>query len=278
MKSETPAPRPPDELPLAAPCRTLQVGDPWGWVQKGWRDLRAAPRQSLTWGAVLVVLSYLVTLAAWRWGNLGLYLGLVSGFVFVGPWLALTLYAISRRLELGRKVSLARSIADAAQSLRGALFFAVMLIIVLLVWARAANTLYIFFPAIADPEWTDLMVFLGIGTAVGAVFSAVVFAVSAFSLPMLMDRRSDAVTAVVTSINAVLRNKRPMLVWAAIIVAGVVIGALTAWLAFAVILPLLGHATWHAYRATIDAGEWPPLAPVDWASRQQAAIQKKGDL
>jgi len=261
------APRPPEELPMAAPCRTLTFGDPWIWLQKGWRDLRRAPRQSLTWGAVLVVLSYAVSAAAWRWGNLGLYLGLVSGFVFIGPWLALTLYAISRRLELDRNVSLARSVADAAQSVRGALFFAVILIIVLLVWARAANTLYIFFPAMAEPGWKDLVVFLSVGSAVGAAFSAVVFSVSAFSLPMLMDRRADAVTAVVTSVNAVLRNKVPMFVWASIIAVCVVAGALTAWLGFLVILPLLGHATWHAYRATIDASEWPELTPVDWADR-----------
>jgi len=278
MQSENQPPRPPDELPLAAPCRRLDTREPWRWVCKGWSDLRRAPRQSLTWGAVLVLLSYLITAASWRWGNLGLYLGLVTGFVFVGPWLALTLYAISRRLELGRNVCLARSVADAAQSVRGALFFAVMLIVVLLVWARAANTLYIFFPAIVDPEWQDLAVFLAIGSAVGAVFSAVVFAVSAFSLPMLMDRRADAVTAVVTSINAVLRNKRPMLVWASIIVAGVIIGAMTAWLAFVLVLPVLGHATWHAYRATIDAGEWPALTPVDWAERERASLQGKDDL
>jgi uncharacterized membrane protein len=268
MNSDTPPPRPPEELPMAAPCRRIELGDPWIWLRKGWSDIRRAPRQSLTWGAVLVLLSYLVTAAAWRWGNLGLYLGLVSGFVFVGPWLALTLYAISRRLELNRNVSLARSVADAGQSIRGALFFAVMLIVVLLVWARAANTLYIFFPAMADPGWRDLALFLSIGSAVGAVFSAVVFAVSAFSLPMLMDRRADAVTAVVTSVNAVLRNKGPMLVWAGIIVASVILGALTAWLGFLLILPLLGHATWHAYRSTIDASEWPELAPVDWASRE----------
>jgi uncharacterized membrane protein len=270
MNSETPSPRPPEELPLAAPCRKLEPGDPWVWIRKGWSDIRRAPRQSLTWGAVLVLLSYLVSAAAWRWGNLGLYLGLVSGFVFVGPWLALTLYAISRRLELGRNVSLARSVADAGQSVRGALFFAVMLIVVLLVWARAANTLYIFFPAMVDPGWRDLLLFLSIGSAVGAVFSVVVFAVSAFSLPMLMDRRVDAVTAVVTSVNAVLRNKGPMLIWAGVIVASVIVGALTAWLGFLLILPLLGHATWHAYRATIDASEWPELAPVDWASRKRS--------
>jgi len=253
--------RPPDdpELPMLAPCRTLETSAPIGWLKAGWRDLRRAPRQSLSYGLMMVVLSYLISAAAWVWGNLGLYLGLVSGFVFVGPWLAMTLYAISLRLERGESPSLARSLSDAAQSIGGALVFAVILVVVLLVWARAANTLYIFFPAMADPGWRDLAWFLGIGSAVGALFCLVIFAASAFSLPMLMDRRVDAVTAVITSIHAVLRNKQAMAVWASIIVASVILGILTAWLAFAVVLPVIGHATWHGYRATIDASQWPAV-------------------
>jgi len=244
---------------MLAPCRILEIGAPIDWLKAGWHDLRRAPRQSLSYGLMMVALSYLISAAAWLWGNLGLYLGLVSGFVFVGPWLAMTLYAISLRLERGERPSLRRSLSDAGQSIGSTLVFAVILVVVLLVWARAANTLYIFFPAMSDPGWRDLAWFLGIGSAVGALFCLVIFAASAFSLPMLMDRRVDAVTAVITSIHAVLRNKLAMAVWAAIIVASVLLGVVTAWLAFAIILPLIGHATWHAYRATIDAAEWPAI-------------------
>ena len=113
----------------------------------------------------------------------------------------------------------------------------------------------------SEASWQDYVPFLGIGSAVGAVFSAVVFAASAFSLPMVMDRRTDSFTAVVTSVNAVLRNKRPMLVWGALIVASVVLGFLTLFVGFVVLFPLLGHATWHAYRQTIDASAWPVSAP-----------------
>jgi uncharacterized membrane protein len=253
--------RPPEELPMLAPCRDIGPDAPWRWLRLGWRDLRAAPRQSLSYGVLMVLISYLITLAAWRFGNIGLYLGLVTGFVFVGPWLALTLYAISLRLERGQPVSLRRSLKDAGRAIGSAMVFAVILVVVLLVWARAANTMYIFYPQISDPGWRELAVFLGLGSGVGALFCAVVFAVSAFSLPMLMDRRADAVTAVITSINAVLRNKITMLVWALIIVTCVLIGILTAWLAFAVLLPVLGHATWHGYRETIDAWEWPSTVP-----------------
>ncbi|MFP4208294.1 MAG: DUF2189 domain-containing protein [Wenzhouxiangella sp.] len=107
-----------------------------------------------------------------------------------------------------------------------------------------------------SPGWRELALFLGIGSAVGALFCLVIFTASAFSLPMLMERRVDAVTAIITSANAVLRNKPAMAVWATIIVSGVLAGILTAWLAFFVVLPVIGHATWHAYRETIDAGLW----------------------
>jgi uncharacterized membrane protein len=129
---------------------------------------------------------------------------------------------------------------------------------VLLVWARAATIMNVFRPDSALPTWRELIPFFGIGSAVGAVFASIVFAATAFSLPMLLDRRTDAVTGVVTSINATLRNKAAMAVWGAIIVLGVLAGFATLLLGFVVLLPLIGHATWHAYRETIEASMWPP--------------------
>ena len=256
---DLPGPLPQDERPFAAPCRRLEWNAAFRWLRCGWSDLTAAPRQSLSYGLLMLAISYGITWATWRFGNIGLYLGLVSGFVFVGPWLALTLYAISRRLERQQPVSLRRSLRDAGRAIGNAMVFAVILTVVFLVWARAATMVHVFFPALHEPSLAQLLPFLGIGSAVGAVFSAMVFAASAFSLPMLIDRRTDTVTAVVSSVNAVLRNKPAMIVWAGLIVACVIVGALTAWLAFTVLLPLLGHATWHGYRETIDASDWPQL-------------------
>jgi uncharacterized membrane protein len=99
--------------------------------------------------------------------------------------------------------------------------------------------------------------YLTIGTIVGAFFAIVTFSVSAFSLPMIMHRDVDSVTAIVTSINAVLRNKWPMMLWLAIIVAGLVIGMMTAFVGLIVILPLIGYGAWHGYLETIDAGAFP---------------------
>lgn len=146
-----------------------------------------------------------------------------------------------------------------------------MLMVVFLVWARAASAIHIFMPLDESSGWQDYLTFFVVGTAVGSMFAAVVFSSAAFSLPFMVDRRVDTVTAVVTSVNAVLRNKAAMLVWAGCLVAAVApgfallsIGApqgLTpAWVmvGLGITLPLIGHATWHAYRETIDAGAWPP--------------------
>ena len=131
------------------------------------------------------------------------------------------------------------------------------MIVVFLVWARAANLIYIFYPV---NEWhlENVLLFFGVGSSVGAMFSAIVFTASAFSLPMIMDRETDMVTGVITSANAVLRNKMALFVWAALIGACLLVGLLTAYLGLVILLPVLGYATWHAYRESIDAAEWDP--------------------
>jgi uncharacterized membrane protein len=135
--------------------------------------------------------------------------------------------------------------------------FAVILMIIFLVWARAVSLTHVFFPMRADPDLAELATFLGVGTIVGSLFAAFVFCISAFSLPMIIDRKTDMITAVVTSFNAVLRNKVPMLVWALLIISAVALGVITAFIGLGITLPLIGHATWHAYRETIDSSDWP---------------------
>jgi uncharacterized membrane protein len=247
----------PDELPFVAPCRQLTAATPLTWLRLGWRDLRRAPRQGLFYGVLFAVLGASLAFVTWRLGLLALYVGLASGFVFIGPFLATGLYSISYQLENGLSPDLAFSLREGRTHLRDTLTLGLCLLVVLLVWARAATLMSVFRPSDAFPTWHDLIPYLGIGTAVGAIFCAVIFAATAVSLPMLLDRRTDAITAVVTSINATLRNKRAMLVWAAIIVAAMLIGFATMFLGFVILMPLIGCATWHAYRHTIDASLWP---------------------
>ncbi len=201
----------------------------------------------------------------------------MSGFILVAPLLAVGTYSISEQIERGLQPSLRRCFVVGRRAFGNLMVFALILMIVFLVWWRAASAVHIFFPVdMTSPDWTDYLQFLGIGSAVGSIFAVIVFAAAAFSLPMLVDREADSVTAVVTSVNAVLRNKPAMAVWAALIVVAVAPGFALLLLGrergagFALVmallgitLPLIGHATWHAYRATIDASAWPRNEHLD---------------
>jgi uncharacterized membrane protein len=177
--------------------------------------------------------------------------------VFIGPALAVGLYSISRQLGKGQMPVMGYCLREGWHHLRELLILGVVLLVVMLVWARAAAMVHVFFPVESNPGLKDMLPFLGIGSAVGAMFAAIVFSASAFSLPMIMDRKVDSISAVVTSVNAVLRNKKPMLLWASLIGLCVVLGFATAFVGFIVLLPLIGHATWHAYADVIDASDWP---------------------
>lgn len=247
----------PENLPFAAPCRTLDSAAPLRWLRLGWADIMRAPRLSLAYGAVLMALSVLIAALSWRYGMAALYLGLATGFIFIGPLLAVGLYSISRQLSKGHTPVMGYCVREGWHHIKELLVLGIVLLVVMLVWARAAATLHVFFPVESSPSLEQWLPFLGIGSGVGALFTLIVFSISAFSLPMILDRKVDAVTAVVTSVNAVLRNKLPMLLWSGLIGLSVLLGFATAFVGFAVLLPLIGHATWHAYRETIDASAWP---------------------
>jgi len=255
--TETPA----EERPFPLPCNTLELLAPFQWMRLAWQDMKRAPRLSLTYGFVLMLLSVTIGSLTWKFGTLALYLGLATGFVFIGPVLAVGLYSISRQLEMGLQPFMGYCIQQGWRHVRGLLVLGFILLIVMLVWARAAALVSVFVPAEADAGWQGLIPYFAIGSAIGLVFASVVFAASAFSLPMLMDRKVDPVTAVVSSFNAVINNKGAMLVWGGIIGFCVLLGFATGFLSFILCLPLIGHATWHGYRATIDASAYPKNLP-----------------
>jgi uncharacterized membrane protein len=257
-------------LPFVAPCRPLAAGAPIGWLRKGWRDMWAAPRQSLTYGSIVVLLSLALAFVTIEFGGYWQLLSLVSGFILVAPVLAVGTYAISSQIERGEKPSLRRCVREEQRAFGNLMVFALMLMVVFLVWARAGSAIHIFFPITEHPGWRDYLTFFGIGSAVGSIFALIVFSAAAFSLPMMVERRVDTVTAVVTSVNAVLRNKVAMAVWAACIVLAVAPGFALLFIgrdrgsglaflmiALGITLPLIGHATWHGYREAIDARAWP---------------------
>lgn len=247
-----------DARPFVVPCAQLSFGAPIRWLRAGWRDLRRAPGLSLTFGAVIVVVSILVSALAWKLGRFALLATLLSGFVFVAPLICVGLYCVSRALERGRSPALADSFVLARRVAGQAGIFAIAQGVIVLLWSRAGMMVGAFFPIDAE-NTRSLVEFLTIGSAVGSIFAALTFAVAAFSLPMIADRDVDMITSAISSINAVLRNKTVMAWWAAIIVLLTAIGFVTAFLGLAVIMPWLAYAAWHAYRETLDPGEWPSL-------------------
>ena len=248
----------PEELPFAAPCKKLSPLAPLRWVRAGITDLMQAPQQSLACGLSVAILIGVVSLLAWMRGSQWFMFAMLGGFVFLAPLTCIGLYAISAQLERGQPPLMTRSIRAALKRHFGnEMIFALVLLVIFLVWARAAVMVSVFFPTEGEPTTKELLAFLSFGSMVGAVFATVTFSASAFSLPMIMHRNVDSVTAIVTSVNAVLRNKRAMLVWLTIIVLSLILGIATAFIGLVVIVPVIGYAAWHGYLETIDASAFP---------------------
>ena len=247
----------PDTLPFVAPCRQLELAAPVSWLKLGWKDFREAPGTSLWYGGFLVLLSYTLAYLTWKLGGYILMFSLMSGFVFIAPVLAIGLYSVSCQIQIGLKPKIGYCLREGKRHLGNEMVYAFILLVIFLLWARAGSAIHIFFPLESNPEFDDLAVFLVIGSIVGSIFATLVFCASAFSLPMMLDRKVDAVTAVLTSISAVRRNKGPMVIWALIILATLSISFLTAFLGLAVLMPVIGYATWHGYQETIIADDWP---------------------
>ncbi len=258
MTEQQPAEVDRDSMPFVAPCRELGPFAPFGWIRLGIRDLMRAPQQSLMYGFLMALVMAVVVWLAWTRGSHYIMLAMLGGFVFIAPLACIGLYAISAQLERGQEPSMARSLRAAfKRHIGNELIFAIVLLVIFMVWSRAALMITVFFPVGAEPDFESLLPFLTIGTIVGAFFAIVTFSASAFSLPMIMHRDVDSITAIVTSINAVLRNKFAMMLWLALIMAGLVLGFLTAFVGLIVILPIIGYGAWHGYLETIVADRFP---------------------
>ncbi len=257
---QAPAPDAGDQRPFVAPCRALAFGAPLRWLRLGWSDYRRAPALSLLFGVAIALASVAISALAWWLGRFALLAALLSGFVFVAPLLAVGLYCVSRGLGSGRQPRLRDSFVLARRVVGQAGVFALAQMVILLLWSRAGMMVNALVP-IESGEFGDLLEFLAIGSAVGSLFAALTFAAAAFSLPMIADRDVDMVTALLSSVHAVLRNKPAMLLWATLIVVLTALGFATAFVGLVVVMPWLAYAAWHGYRETLDASAWPELVP-----------------
>jgi len=256
---------PEDQRPFVVPCRDLDWRAPLRWLRLGWQDVRAAPVVTAIFGALVVLVSLGVSALAWELGRFALLAALLSGFVFIAPLLAVGMYAVSRSLESGRTPTLAGSAHLVRRVVGQAAVFALVQMVVLFTWSRAGMMVNAFLPIEPD-NLRSLIEFLALGSVFGAVFAAFTFAATAFSLPMIADRDVDMITAIVSSIHAVLRNKRVALLWGCLIVLFTILGFATLLIGLGILMPWLAYAAWHSYRETLDPSIWPSLP--DESSRQ----------
>lgn len=248
-------------LPLSAQRqRNLPANAALDWLSAGWRDLRHDPLPSLLYGLAVFLVSVVIVWGLFRLGLDYILFPALAGFMVVGPLLAIGLYQKSRDIETGQPVSLSRMVFVKAASGGQVLYTGAILCLLMLVWMRAAVIIYALFfglrpfPGLHEVAamllttpvgWAMLLV----GTAAGGLFAAFSFAISSFAIPMLLDERVDAFTAMGTSISLVWNNLPVMLAWGAIVLGLFLLSVVTGLLGLIVVFPLLGHATWHSYRA-----------------------------
>jgi uncharacterized membrane protein len=239
--------------------RQIGFDQPWSWLAAGWRDLLKSPGISLAYGAVYAIAGCLLTYGMVALGAWYVILPLASGFLLLGPLLGVGLYEASRRHAAGEPVTF-RAVMGAWRRNRQPIFtLGIALMLAGLLWVYVAMFLFALFYGrmgfnidafFAETFFSFTTIwFLIAGVAIGAVFATLVFAMSAVAFPMVIDRSQvSATAAVLTSLNAVRQNWWPMMLWAGLIVAFSIAGLVVIYVGLIVMLPLIGHASFHAYR------------------------------
>jgi len=237
--------------------RRLSFADPLRWIAKGWRDFIRCPGIGLFYGGCFMVMG---------WALLKVYeaapayvMALSAGFLLMGPFLCLGLYRASQRLENGEKPDFGDSLLAWDTRMGQLAIFGFVLLVLEMLWGRA--TLVIFavsfdgmpdlkgsLLALMDPENIGFIV---AWVGIGAIFAGLIYAVSVISIPMILHRQTDAITAGLTSLRLVLTQTGVMLFWGALITLLVVLALLPWFAGLLVIGPVIGHASWHAYRAAV---------------------------
>ncbi|SOC30176.1 DUF2189 domain-containing protein [Thalassospira xiamenensis] len=253
---------PPTAPPLAKPNvwkKDLPVSTAFVWLSAGWRDFKHSPGFSIFYGIGVWLVSVLLLVGMFLFNYDYILLPVLSGFLIVGPVIAVGLYQKSSDIAENKRVSLMRMLFVRVKSGGQIVFAGVLLLLLMLLWMRAAVILYALFfglrpfPGFGDIPATLLhdpygIALIIVGSAVGGVFAAFSYAISVFSLPALLSRTTDALTAMGMSMAIVWNNLSLMIAWGAIVLALVTLSIVTGLIGMIVVFPILGHATWHAYQ------------------------------
>lgn len=242
--------------------RKIATDAPWRWLAAGWADIKRTPVLSTGYGFVVVGAGLAISAALWRTGLSSWIPVLLGVFALLGPLIAVGLYEISRRLGTGKPITLATTLFVEMKSPTQVLFIGFFLMFAVLVWVRAASLIYVLFLSRNYMPLDDFLAFslstipgismLVVGTAIGGAIAFAIYVMTVISIPMLMDREVDAFTAAAMGVAAVKKNPGAMLLWAWLIAFFTAAGVATLFVGLALVFPLLGHATWHAYRDVVE--------------------------
>ncbi len=252
------------EAPRPAPrVRTIAPADIVDALEAGLRDFRAAPAYGLFFGGIYAIGGMLIVLTASALDMSYISYPLAVGFALIGPFVAVGLYEVSRRLEAGRALDWGGVLGIVfAQRRRETGWMAFVTLFVLIMWMYQVRVLLALFIGLHAPTTLDGflevvvgtpegLMFLGVGHVIGAFMALVLFSLTVVSFPLLLDRDVDFVTAMITSVKAVVTNPLPMVGWAFVIMVLMMISIAPFFLGLFLALPILGHTTWHLYRKLV---------------------------
>ena len=279
---------PNDVSPLAAPdsapaINNITQADLKDSLRLGWEDFKAVPSHAIMLALIYPLLGLAAARVVLGYSVLPLLFPIAAGFALVGPFAAIGLYELSRRREIG----LTANAWDATEVLRSPSFGAMLglgaaLMAVFVVWILSAQAIYTSSfgnaPASEIPGFINRvlttpegwrLILIGCGT--GFLFAVAALCISVVSFPMMLDRHASVMDAVTTSLRAVARNPMSMATWGVIVAALLMIGSIPLFLGLAVVIPLLGHSTWHLYRKMVERNPNPPLIPPASNAHHSAA-------
>jgi uncharacterized membrane protein len=242
--------------------RTISLSAPFGWLAEGWRDLMKAPASLFLYGLGLAAASFALCYGVYVTNGAFWVLVLTIGFVMVAPILAMGPYEAGRRIELGERPGLGQILFVRAAFRQDVAYLSLLLVMIYFLWGRVAQIVYGLSTYQIHRDIDSLVAFavgseegramLLTGTVTGGVLAFVTFALVVVSVPMLLNPHANVFAAVATSVRAVNANFFPLLLWAVIITALLLLSAATGFLALIVIFPWLGLASWRAYRSLVQ--------------------------
>ncbi|MFC3034790.1 DUF2189 domain-containing protein [Pseudoalteromonas fenneropenaei] len=224
---------------------------PFHWLALAFRDMARAPILSLFYGVVFASIPAAILWFVYQSGSHLVILPAAVAFALIGPAFAAGLYDVAWELEKGHTPTLSHSLRSMFRNPAGEWGFAILLMVIMVVWMRLAALVHALYPNVPNPSLEELSAFLTLGSLIGGVLMVSVFAISAFTPQIMMERRVDIMTAVVSSMHAVRANVPAMIVWGLCIVFFVLLGFATGAAGFIVIMPMLSYASWHGYIAII---------------------------